>query len=248
MASVSRQKSSRPQGGSADDAAKSDASVRRAARSEDAAQSENASRSENKAPAGDSAPARKAAPAKAAAASAKAARPADARPTVSDAVPPAPGRRLPRALFRWYLLVMIAALGVVVGVLGSFGHRASATWLGVNWPTGLILCFGGLIGLLLGLSELLAAPADRLWPTRLSAIGCASAGWLLALIWLTYLGPPTTFQSKGDVILPNDWKSITYLVGGMAVIVVAAYRAWLASLNERLAQHRGGSAGGHPRG
>jgi hypothetical protein len=152
-------------------------------------------------------------------------------------------------LSRWFFLVIAAAAGVVVGLFGSFGHRASATLLGVSWPTGLVLCLGGLIGLLLGLSVLLAPGAPNSWqPTRLSAVSCASAGWLLALIWLSYLGPPTTFARKGDVILPNDWKSIAFLLGGMALIVVASYRAWLASLNARLAQRPGGSGSVHPRG
>lgn len=176
------------------------------------------------------------------------AQPEDAQSAASDRA----ASHAPAAPLRWLLLVLIAALGVAVGGLGSFGHRQSAAWLGVNWPTGLILSFAGLIGLLLGLSELPALlAAGRRWPTRLAAVGCASAGWLLALIWLTYLGPPPTLARKGDVILPNDWKSIFYLVGGMALIVVAAYRAWLASLNARLAQRPGGAgaAGGvRPRG
>lgn len=145
---------------------------------------------------------------------------------------------------RWLLLLAAAAAGAVVGGLGSFGHRASAA----NVPTGLVLCLGGLIGLLLGLSELAPGAPNSWRPTRLSAVSCASAGWLLALIWLTYIGPPFTFARKGDVILPNDWKSITYLLGGMALIVTAAYRAWLASLHARLAQRPGGSSSVHPRG
>ncbi|HXR73507.1 DUF6113 family protein [Actinocrinis sp.] len=154
------------------------------------------------------------------------------------------GTTPPEKVSRWFLLLAAAAAGVVVGGLGSFGHRATAA----NVPTGLVLCLGGLVGLLLGLSELAPGAPDSWRPTRLSAVSCASAGWLLALIWLTYLGPPFTFARKGDVILPNDWKSITYLLGGMALIVTAAYRAWLASLNARLAQRPGGSGSVHPRG
>jgi len=156
----------------------------------------------------------------------------------------AAGTTSPEKVSRWFLLLAAAAAGVVVGGLGSFGHRATAA----NVPTGLVLCLGGLVGLLLGLSELAPGAPDSWRPTRLSAVSCASAGWLLALIWLTYLGPPFTFARKGDVILPNDWKSITYLLGGMALIVTAAYRAWLASLNARLAQRPGGSGSVHPRG
>jgi hypothetical protein len=160
-----------------------------------------------------------------------------------------PGSAPHEKVVRWLLLVLAAVVGLVVGVLGSFGHRAEAGWLGVAWPTGLALCLGGLVGLLLGLSELLAPGEPDSWrPTRLSAVALASAGWLLALVSLTYLGPPPAFAPKGDVILPNDWKSILYLFGGMALIIAAAYRAWLASLNARLARLPGGSADRHPNG
>ncbi len=261
MAAVSRPKPTRPQRDPAGDAptsaasAKDGGAAKRTVPAKDAAP-KDAVPAKGAASAKTATPAKSAVPAADTASVKRSGRPEDKRPAAGSAGPTSgiesgsgPGRSLPRALFRWYLLLLITALGVVVGGLGSFGHRASATWLGVSWPTGLVLCLGGLVGLLLGLSELLAPiPTDRLWPTRLSAVCCASAGWLLALIWLTYLGPPTTFASKGDVILPNDWKSIAFLLGGMALIVAAAYRAWLASLNARLAQHSGGSGSVHPRG
>jgi hypothetical protein len=137
----------------------------------------------------------------------------------------------------------------VVGLFGSFGHRADATWLGVSWPTGLLLCLGGLLGLLLGVGELLEPGAPDSWrPTRLSALGCASAGWLLALLWLSYFGPPPSFARKGDVILPNDWKSLAYLLGGMALVTAAVYRAWAASLTARLNSRPGAPGGVHPKG
>lgn len=152
-----------------------------------------------------------------------------------------PGTAPAERASRWTLLLLAFAAGVAVGAIGSFGHRTSNTWLGVSWPVGLALCLGGLVGLLLGISELLTAGAADSWrPTRLSALGCASAGWLLALLWITYLGPPaSSFARKGDVILANDGKSLLYLLGGMLLITVAVYRAWVATLAARLGNRPG---------
>ncbi|MBS2962479.1 hypothetical protein KGA66_05440 [Actinocrinis puniceicyclus] len=175
------------------------------------------------------------------------AQPRDEVPRAAPRDERAPGSAARAKAVRLFLLLLAAVVGLVVGALGSFGHRADASWFGVAWPTGLLLAFGGLVGLLLGLSELLApGEADSWRPTRLSAVSLASAGWLLALVLLTYLGPPPSFAVKGDVILPNDWKSITYLFGGMTLIIVSAYRAWLASLNARLARHPGAAGASGP--
>jgi hypothetical protein len=191
----------------------------------------------------DSAPKAKAPKTKAAVstpAASSAAPPRDTRPSVSA---------VPRKLSRWALLLVAVLLGAAVGTLGSFGHRASATWLGVSWPTGLVLCFGGLIGLLLGIAGLLEAGVPGSWqPTRLSAVSWASAGWLLGLLWLTYLGPPPSFARKGDVVLANDWKSLAYLLGGMVLVTVAVYRSWVAALSARLASRTGAPGGVHPKG
>ena len=161
---------------------------------------------------------------------------------------PAKNTTLEKAL-RWALLLIAVAFGVAVGTLGSFGHRASATWLGVSWPTGLVLSFCGLVGLLLGLGELLEAGVAASWrPTRLAALGWASVGWLLALLWLTYLGPPPSLARKGDVVLANDWKSLAYLLGGMCLVTAAVYRAWAATLSVRLAGRTGAPGSVHPKG
>jgi hypothetical protein len=160
-----------------------------------------------------------------------------------------PGSAVYEKASRWALLLLAVAFGAAVGTLGSFGHRESATWLGVSWPTGLVLGFCGLIGLLLGLGELLGAGVPASWrPSRLSALGWASTGWLLALLWLTYLGPPPSLARKGDVVLANDWKSLAYLLGGMAVVTAAVYRAWVAALSARLAGRTGAPGGVHPKG
>ncbi len=167
---------------------------------------------------------------------------ATARPPGSS-----PAERVSRGVF----LLIAAASGAAVGTIGSFGHRTTDTWFGVSWPVGLAFCFAGLIGLLLGIGELLVAGAPDSWrPTRLSALGCASAGWLLALLWITYLGPPSTFARKGDVVLANDGKSLGYLLGGMLVITIAVYRAWVATLSARLANRPGAGApgSGHSKG
>ena len=142
---------------------------------------------------------------------------------------------------RWMLLLVVTALGVIVGAIGSFAHRAQATAFGVAWPTGLFFSFCGLIGLLLALGELLPTATSRSWrPSRLAAVVCAGAGWLLALLWLTYLGPPPSAARKGDVVLANDWRSLAYLFGGMLLATAAIYRAWVANLAEKLAAHSKG--------
>ena len=160
-----------------------------------------------------------------------------------------PGSSPAETASRWALNLSAAAAGVTVGTVGSFGHRTTDTWLGVGWPTGLALCFGGLIGLLLGIGELLGAGAADSWrPTRLSALGWASAGWLLALLWFTYLGPPLSFARKGDVVLANDAKSVAYLLGGKALITIAVYRAWVATLSARLANRPGATGSSNSEG
>ena len=65
-----------------------------------------------------------------------------------------------------------------------------------------------------------------------------ASGQLVALLAVTYLGPPPSFALKGDVILANDWISMTYLIGGMALVTTAVYRSWLAVLDEKLAARR----------
>jgi hypothetical protein len=138
---------------------------------------------------------------------------------------------------RWALLLLAAALGLTVGAVGALEHRATATLLGVAWPSGLLFAFCGLFGLLLALGELGDVGAAVSWrPTRLAALGCVSAGWLAATLWLTYFGPPPSGARKGDVVLANDWRSLMYLVGGMLLATVAVYRAWVAALSARLAR------------
>ena len=162
-------------------------------------------------------------------------------PPASESAPGTATGGASAAVVRWVLLLIVGAFGVVVGAVGSFAHRATATAAGVAWPTGLFFAFCGLIGLLLGLGELLVVGPPRSWrPTRLSAVTVASAGWLLALLWLTYLGPPPTGARKGDVILANDWRSLAFLFGGMVLATTAVYRAWVANLAARLAAHSKG--------
>jgi hypothetical protein len=143
--------------------------------------------------------------------------------------------RVTRKIVRWALLLFAVVLGLTVGTVGTFEHRASATLFGVAWPSGLLLAFCGLVGALLMLGELGTAGVTGSWrPTRLSALGCATAGWLVAVLWLTYFGPPLSGDRKGDVVLANDWRSMLYLVGGMLVATAAVYRAWVGALAARL--------------
>ena len=141
---------------------------------------------------------------------------------------------------RTLLLVLLFAAGLAVGTVGSFLHRAEFGTGSVNWPDGLVLSFGGLVGLLLALTELLPVlgGARPVLPSRLPGLGCAAAGWVIAVIWLTYVGPPFSFANKGDVILANDWLSISYLIIGMALATYFLYRAWMSALDARLARAR----------
>ena len=144
------------------------------------------------------------------------------------------------AVVRIVLLVLLFAVGVAVGFVGSFLHRAEFATGSVDWPDGLVLSFGGLIGVLLGLSELLPVlrGARATVPARLPGLACAAAGWVVAVIWLTYVGPPFSFANKGDVILANDWLSISYLIIGMALATYFLYRAWISTLDAKLARTR----------
>jgi hypothetical protein len=159
-------------------------------------------------------------------------------PSPADAAP------APTALdlaARILLSAMLLAAGLAVGVVGSFLHRAEFATGSTQWPDGLLLSLGALVGLLLGASELLPVqPAPRrALPARLPGIGLAAAGWVIAVIWLSYIGPPFTFAGKGDVILANDWISMTFLIVGMALATYFLYRAWIASLDAKLAKARG---------
>lgn len=144
---------------------------------------------------------------------------------------------------RVLLAVLAFLIGVAVGVLGSFQHRITFTVGSTRLPTGLLLAFGAVIGLVLLFEGLLGpGPAlpGRPLPSRLSATACASIGWLFALVSLSYFGPPAAgFHEKGDVILVNDWRSITFLFGGMCLLTVGMYRAWSAALTARIAQASG---------
>ena len=139
------------------------------------------------------------------------------------------------------LLVLVLASGLAVGTVGSFFHRAEFSTGSVAWPDGLLLSLGGLVGLLLGLLELLPVATDEraTLPARLPGLAAAGAGWVIAVIWLTYVGPPFSFANKGDVILANDWISMAYLIVGMALTTLFLYRAWIASLDAKLARARG---------
>ena len=146
-------------------------------------------------------------------------------------------------------LVALCA-GAAVGVIGSFEHRVTATLGGVPWPVGLLLSLGAVIALMLLAEGLLSGEPvrrDKAVPSRLSVSACAGVGWLLALLWLTYLGPPPTLRQKGDIILVNDWRSIGYLLGGMFLVTVGVYRAWAAALTARIRQRSGAPGLSHPK-
>lgn len=151
------------------------------------------------------------------------------------AVPSATGR-----IWRVLLLLLLVVLGVAVGTGGSFLHRAEFGIGSVSLPDGLVLSLGGLVGLLLGIGELLPvlSTPDAALPGRLPGVGAAAAGWVLAVIWLTYVGPPFSFENKGDVLLADDWLSTSFLIAGMALVTFLIYRAWIRALDVKLARTR----------
>jgi len=138
---------------------------------------------------------------------------------------------------RYGLTVLALAAGFGVGFVGCFCHRDQAVLFGFSWPVGLVFAFAGQIGLFLALAELPGAKG-RWRPGRLVATCAAGLGWLIALLWVTYLGPPPSFALKGDVVLADDWISMVYLIGGMGVATTAVYRSWLAVLELKLAALR----------
>lgn len=146
-------------------------------------------------------------------------------------------RSVTQTIWRWALLALAAALGLAVGTVGALEHRAAVSLGAVAWPYGLLLALCGLAGLLLGLGELGAAAAGSWRPTRLAAVGWAAAGWVVAVLWLTYFGPPFSGARKGDVVLADDWRSLLYLICGMALATAAVYRAWVAALATRIAAY-----------
>jgi hypothetical protein len=165
--------------------------------------------------------------------------PPAARPPAGLPEPAPHAAQIPRAL----LLVLCLLVGLAVGTVGSFLHRAGFGGAdgGAGFPDGLLLSLGALAGLLLGLGELTRpAPApDSPYPGRLAALGAAAVGWVVAVIWLTYLGSPANgLSTKGDVVLANDWRSMTYLIAGMALATAFLYKAWIATLDVRLSRAR----------
>lgn len=160
--------------------------------------------------------------------------------TPSDTVPVAAPTAVDRVA-RMLLSVLLFATGVAVGTVGAFLHRVEFSTGSVQWPDGLLLSLGGLVGLLLAVLELLPVMPSprRTLPARLPGMGLAAAGWVIAVIWLSYIGPPFTFSNKGDVILANDWISMAFLIVGMALATFFLYRAWIAALDAKLARARG---------
>ena len=160
--------------------------------------------------------------------------------TPSDTKPVAASAAVDR-IARILISVQLLAAGIAVGTVGAFLHRAEFYTGSIAWPDGLLLSLGGLIGLLLGVSELLPvlATTRRTLPARLPGMALAAAGWVIAVIWLSYIGPPFTFAAKGDVILANDWISMTFLIAGMALATFFLYRAWISALDAKLAKARG---------
>lgn len=125
--------------------------------------------------------------------------------TASDA---RPVRRRRRGLVGRLLLA--AALGLVVGVLGTVAHRTQ--WHGV--PAGLVLAL---------VVTLSTAVLCRAW-SDVGALLAAGAGWVVAVQVLSLPGP------GGDVLVPAQPVGMVWTYGGMLMFVVAAFlpRSWFS--------------------
>lgn len=96
--------------------------------------------------------------------------------------------------------------GLLLGATGALVQRSHAVIAGRPVPWGVVVV----------LVTLLAAVRGAAWWARRRAGGIVvAAGWLLATLLLARSGP------GGDVLLPDDWRSHLYLLGGVVVALVA---------------------------
>lgn len=108
-------------------------------------------------------------------------------------------RRVGRAV----LLVLLAGVGGLVGVVGSFVHDASVELVGVGVPVGLVVALG-----MVGAVQLLAG-----WSLRSRfAVLAPGAGWLLLVL---RLGIP---RPEGDLVVAAGVAGYVFLLGGSVLI------------------------------
>jgi len=108
------------------------------------------------------------------------------------------------------IMLACVALGAAVCLAGLVVHRHSLRPLGVVLPWGLLL------GLATSYAVIRAANVTPI-AVRGSA-GCA-LGWLVFML-LAYRSRP-----EGDFLVAGDWLGAGFVLGGMAVVVLAVVRS-----------------------
>lgn len=102
--------------------------------------------------------------------------------------------------------LVVAVLGLVVGLHGAVVHRLGSTAAGVEIPWGLLLA--------LATTGLVAWAASAWVPVGAAWFGL---GWTLALVAQQSLG-------SGSYLVAGDGLGWTFMAGGLAVVVVVAAR------------------------
>jgi len=108
-----------------------------------------------------------------------------------------------RALARVVLLVLLAGLGAVAGIVGSFVHGFSVELFGLGLPVGLLLALGPAAA-----SYVLAGWLLR---NRLAVLA-PGTGWLVPVLVLSVARP------EGDLVVAANLAGYVYLLGGSILI------------------------------
>jgi len=103
-----------------------------------------------------------------------------------------------------------AALGATVCLAGIVVHRYAVLRSGLVLPWGLVL------GLVTPYAVIRAVNAT---PVAVRGAASFAAGWLLFLL-LAHRSRP-----EGDFLVAGDWLGTVFVLGGMAVVALAAIRS-----------------------
>lgn len=104
---------------------------------------------------------------------------------------------------RLLALVVLAAIGSVTGILGSFVHDVSYDLLGIGVPVGLLLA--------LALAAVGYALAGWVLQNRLAVLA-PGAGWLVPVLVMSVPRP------EGDLVVAANPTGYAFLLGGSVLI------------------------------
>ncbi|MGQ0626365.1 MAG: DUF6113 family protein [Sporichthyaceae bacterium] len=102
--------------------------------------------------------------------------------------------------------LVLAGLGLVVGIAGAFVHTLTID-LALRWPTGLLLAVAALLGVVVS--------AGLLTRSRIGA-GAVLVGWTVSVAVFTSPRP------DGDVVIAADAPGYAYLGLGLIGAIVAS--------------------------